>query len=328
MKKLGGVFLILVLGVFWSSAIVFADKAPYFPYCEGEKKNGDYQSGMGDWRIPGQGGHLVGNSNTYYRGLGSYYQCICPANGAGIQINYWNIKSKDESVISPYINMGWWRINGSDYNLRNDPYLALVLSYPCVSGVTPIVVPTVTSAISITPSVVPINTIVPSPTGVINPTLTATPMIPSIDSRDQPMGGLIGSIVSDICVEPKPASPMVLAVSNVSDKSVLLEWTKVPEATHYAIEYGTDPNEYKFGVPNTGQQTSYEIGALDVGGRYYFRVIAVADCMPGDPSNVISYPRAVGQVMGLANTSSVNWNILGVLMIGLLGMWGLLKFKF
>ena len=211
------------------------------------------------------------------------------------------------------MSSGWWRVTGEDWGLRSDPYLANVLSYSCHVSASPTSTPKPTPT-SVQPGVV---TVTPNP--------TATPTVAQSSANFGPaVGGPSGDSSPSVCTASEPETPMALAINKVGTDSVKLEWTKIDSATHYVIEYGQDPDNYIYGVPNTGNQTSYEIGKLDLTKRYYFRVRAVADCMPGDPSNVISYPQAMGQVLGLASTSSFDWTLatLGLFAIGA-GVWAI-----
>lgn len=100
-----------------------------------------------------------------------------------------------------------------------------------------------------------------------------------------------------ICKAEKPSAPFLLSVNRNGSKATLT-WSKVDKATHYVIAYGTVTGLYPYGVPNTGNQTSYTIESLDPNKEYFFQVYAVNDCMPSDPST------RGGQVLGLATTGS------------------------
>lgn len=100
-----------------------------------------------------------------------------------------------------------------------------------------------------------------------------------------------------ICTAEKPSAPFLLSVVRNGSKATLT-WSKVDRATHYVIAYGTVAGLYPYGVPNTGNVTTFEVGALDPNKQYNFQVYAVNDCMPSDPS------RQGGQVLGLASTGS------------------------
>jgi len=112
------------------------------------------------------------------------------------------------------------------------------------------------------------------------------------------------------CRADKPSAPVLLSVVKNGSKATLT-WSKSDKATHYVIAYGVVPGLYPYGVPNTGNQTSYTIEALDPDKKYYFEVIAVNDCMPSDPST-----NGGGQVLGLATTGSAQ----NTLLLAVLGL--------
>ena len=60
--------------------------------------------------------------------------------------------------------------------------------------------------------------------------------------------------------------------------------------THYLLAYGREPKVMEFGNPNIGDKdsTGYTINNLSDRTRYYFRVMAVNNCQPGDFSNELS----------------------------------------
>jgi hypothetical protein len=102
-----------------------------------------------------------------------------------------------------------------------------------------------------------------------------------------------------ICNAKKPDAPTLLSVIREGSKATIT-WTKVADATHYTIAYGDTPGYYPYGVPNTGNQTSYTIEKLDPSKKYFFQVYAVNECMPSDPST----NQTGGQVLGLATTGT------------------------
>lgn len=105
-----------------------------------------------------------------------------------------------------------------------------------------------------------------------------------------------------VCNSVKPVAPVVTSIVR-SGTSATITWTKVTEADHYVISYGTTPGSWLYGVPNTGNVTTFTINALDPNTRYYFVVRAVNNCMPSDESSTGQVlGAATGQVLGLANT--------------------------
>ncbi len=114
------------------------------------------------------------------------------------------------------------------------------------------------------------------------------------------------------CNSDKPGTPILLSV-NQNGSSATLTWSKADKATHYVISYGVVKGIYPYGVPNTGNVTSFTVNQLDPSKKYYFQVIAVNECMPGDPAT-----EGNGQVLGLATTgtqkSILLFSLLGILL--------------
>ncbi len=115
------------------------------------------------------------------------------------------------------------------------------------------------------------------------------------------------------CTSDKPGTPTLLSV-NRDGSSATLTWTKADKATHYMIAYGVLSGIYPYGVPNTGNVTSFTVNQLDPNKHYNFQVIAINDCMPGEPSTLGA--ASAGQVLGLATTGTSQ----SVLLFSLLGI--------
>jgi len=112
-----------------------------------------------------------------------------------------------------------------------------------------------------------------------------------------------------VCTAPRPVPPQLVSVIRNGSEAVVT-WTKVDLATHYTLAYGTEIGNYPYGVPNTGNVTSYTVKALDPSKTYYFLVYAVNDCMPSDPSGTAPQGSAV---LGLAATgdSALLYSVFG-----------------
>jgi hypothetical protein len=120
---------------------------------------------------------------------------------------------------------------------------------------------------TVSPTSAPTTTPVPSPT----PTFPPPPSIP-----EPPQ-----------CVAEKPDAPILTSVNKTGTQAVLT-WTSVDLATHYVISYGTSPDNLQYGVPNTGNVTTYTVSSLNTNATYYFTVYAVNDCMPSEGSTIVS----------------------------------------
>jgi len=125
------------------------------------------------------------------------------------------------------------------------------------------------------------------------PTATPTP-------TNTPSGGQPGAGPTPVCDSGKPGTPSLVSFVR-NGTTAKLTWTAASQATHYTIAYGT--GDFPYGVPNTGNVTSFTIGSLDPGTQYQFKVRAVNNCMPGDWSGV---PTGIGggEVLGLAATGN------------------------
>lgn len=94
------------------------------------------------------------------------------------------------------------------------------------------------------------------------------------------------------CKDPAPGgtATLVSAVSN-DDHSITLTWTLATNpVTYYLLSYGISPGNYIYGVPNVGGQgaTSFTVGGLTTGKKYYFVVRPGNGCTPGTFSNELA----------------------------------------
>src|SRR3989304_9651624 len=78
-----------------------------------------------------------------------------------------------------------------------------------------------------------------------------------------------GSTGAPVCNSDRPNAPVVTSIVK-SGTTATISWTKVDIATHYTIAYGPAVGNYPYGVPNTGNVTSYTIGSLDPNTQYSF----------------------------------------------------------
>ncbi|OGM19248.1 hypothetical protein A2686_03830 [Candidatus Woesebacteria bacterium RIFCSPHIGHO2_01_FULL_38_10] len=93
------------------------------------------------------------------------------------------------------------------------------------------------------------------------------------------------------CKDKSPASAPVLTSAVAEKDSVTLIWTEAQDPlTYYLVAYGRTETEIEYGSPNVGGRgtTSYVVGKLDQGVKYYFKVRAVNGCKPGKFSNKLS----------------------------------------
>jgi hypothetical protein len=264
------VFLFLSLFVLATPARGEID-IPNFPSCTSPSGQVKVDYATGIHGIPGSNGEYVGSDIVYTVSDSQLTQCFCAVSGSGIQTDWWKLSSLNEEQIAYLKNLGWIYIaDGSLWGLEASPYMAQNTQISC--GGAPEITPT-----------------------------------PTPESAPQPCNGC-GGTSTWTCTASKPATPAVTSVVR-SGTTAQITWTVVTNATHYTISYGTKPGEYIYGVPNTGKVTSYVIGSLVPGVRYYFVVRAVNDCMPGDPSS------SGGQVLG-SSTGFGGSNVLGLASTG------------
>lgn len=94
------------------------------------------------------------------------------------------------------------------------------------------------------------------------------------------------------CTDSSPGgTPQLTSVDSAGTHSITLVWTDVSNpVTNYVVSYGLAAGKYIYGNPNVGGQgtTSYTVGGLNTGTRYYFAVMANNGCTAGSYSNEMS----------------------------------------
>lgn len=174
-----------------------------------------------------------------------------------------------------------------------------------------------------TPTLIPTPTPTDVPDGDPTPTPTDIPDGPTPTdappSGDNGGTGGPGPAGPPSCNVTTPQPPRLLKITFLGGGRVLVEWQKVPGATHYSINYGPTSGNYLHGVPNTGDVDNFIVHGVF---GTCFIVRAINDCAPSAPSNELC--TGVGQVLGLSTTSSgmmvnplIFWAGLTGLMFGL-----------
>lgn len=152
----------------------------------------------------------------------------------------------------------------------------------------------------------------PSPTPTTSVDVTPTPTQTPDNNNSGSSGGSNNNNNNNNsqpkeCTATKPGTPSITSVERTSGSTAKVSWNAVSPVTTYAISYGISPGNYQYGVPSTGNVTSFVIGGLDPNANYYFQITAINDCKPGDPSGNNS---TGGQVLG-ASTSIGGGQVLG-----------------
>lgn len=113
-----------------------------------------------------------------------------------------------------------------------------------------------------------------------------------ITSGGEVAGTSTSSSSSSVCTDQKPGSaPTLVSAVSYGPNEVTLTWSKAKDpVTYYLVTFGNKSGEMLYGNPSVGgnNTTSYTVRGLSAGSRYYFRVRAGNNCMPGDLSNELS----------------------------------------
>ncbi len=95
-----------------------------------------------------------------------------------------------------------------------------------------------------------------------------------------------------VCTDSVPGSTVQLTSAVSTDAhDITLTWTDASNpVTNYVVSYGLSSGNYIYGDPNIGGQgtTSFTVGGLNTGTKYYFAVMANNGCTAGSYSNEMS----------------------------------------
>ncbi|OGK34610.1 hypothetical protein A3A93_00890 [Candidatus Roizmanbacteria bacterium RIFCSPLOWO2_01_FULL_38_12] len=115
---------------------IYAVIIPPFPSCINPTGELIAQFSDGIHGIPGDSNTYTGLDEVYKLTDFTVLQCLCPADGQGIQTNWWRVKELTEEEITTLRRSGWTFISdGSAWGLDNAPYVAKNLNYVCIGGV-------------------------------------------------------------------------------------------------------------------------------------------------------------------------------------------------
>lgn len=114
--------------------------------------------------------------------------------------------------------------------------------------------------------------------------------------------GKITFTIAGCSDSPPGGTPQLLSATAKGSNQIVLNWALAANpVSHYLVSYGQASGQYIYGNPNVGGQgiTSYTVGALSPGRKYYFVVQAINGCTPGNFSNEVS---AVAGGVAVINT--------------------------
>ncbi len=255
---------LVLFGFLTAAHPVKAIDIPAFPSCQSPSGTVVVNYSSGVHGIPGDSGQYIGSDIVYTVSDSQLVQCFCADSDSGIQTNWWKISSLTSDQINYLKNLGWI------YIPSGLPWGLQDAPYMAQ------------------------NTTISCSQPVITPTPTPAP---------QPCNGCSGPPTAPVCNFTQPPDPQLVSVSRTGS-SAQLTWTAVSPVTNYAIFYGTKPGVYTFGVPNTGNVTSFVINDLVPGVQYYFQVRAVNGCMPSQ-GNTTGQVLGASTVLGLAGTGNL-----------------------
>ncbi|MBI4974005.1 fibronectin type III domain-containing protein [Candidatus Roizmanbacteria bacterium] len=126
---------------------------------------------------------------------------------------------------------------------------------------------------------------------------SSTPQTDNLDVTDTTANikfftlGKITFTIAGCSDSPPGGTPQLLSAVARGSNQIVLSWTTASNpVSNYLVSYGLTSGQYIYGNPNVGGQgtTSYTVGSLTPGQKYYFVVKAVNGCTPGNFSNEIS----------------------------------------
>jgi len=164
--------------------------------------------------------------------------------------------------------------------------------------------------LSVTPSTATLNS-----SGTAEFTFTSTKVGKyTLDIYDNSQGVTLGNMgevtfFSPTCNDTAPGSaPKLISAAAISTSQITLKWEEAADpVTYYLVSYGTSPGNYIYGNPNVGGDgtTSYTVGSLAAGKKYYFAVRAGNGCTPGAFSSELSATALTTNTISKVTASTV-----------------------
>lgn len=126
------VILLTMFGLFLGSKTASALEIPNFPSCLNPGGTIKVSYNEGTHGIVGDTSQYNGSDTVYQLDSGNLTQCLCTANGQGIQTNWWKDSSLFAEEKQTLINSGWIYIpNGALWGLEETAYFAKNSNYSC-----------------------------------------------------------------------------------------------------------------------------------------------------------------------------------------------------
>jgi hypothetical protein len=126
-------FVVALMFFVLSFKSAFAVDVPNFPACSNPQGALIVSYDSGIHGVAG-GNSYTGSDKVYKIDENSLVQCLCTADGKGIQTNWWKASSLDVTQITTLKSEGWIYIpTGSVWGLDQDAYLAKNIGYSCIS---------------------------------------------------------------------------------------------------------------------------------------------------------------------------------------------------
>ncbi|CAN5201911.1 hypothetical protein BH09PAT2_BH09PAT2_02040 [soil metagenome] len=133
MKTYLSILTIALIALFMTANSVQAQVIPTFPTClnpQGSIK----ASNTGTHGVPGDYATYEGIDVVYQLTADTVTQCLCPANGNGVQTNWWKVSALTETEVNKLKADGWVYIpTGIVWGLDDAPYVAQNLPYSCLA---------------------------------------------------------------------------------------------------------------------------------------------------------------------------------------------------
>lgn len=91
-----------------------------------------------------------------------------------------------------------------------------------------------------------------------------------------------------VCHDTPPTGTPFVSVISRDANSVTLSFGGATGTSHYALNFGVQPNNPIYGNPNIGNGPTYTVTGLDPNTNYFFQVIPINGCAPGNRSAEIA----------------------------------------